>query len=655
MLHVRHFNESQNLMNTVYFFSSEDEYQSIVKLIASFQTLRSTPSDLIYFDTQSDHYILYSAMSDIPATIADLPNPAHSPYTFEQISQYVINLKSDASTNDGLRLCCYASLGHQSFAGVSYVTSQLITEIKPHSLLILTTEITQNDVEHYFAREKTKRKQQLPRIEMTASSLDISLLHQQTIPNFEKVDAQIRNPKTLTTPSIHQNKTLTAYISDTPHQAENIAKYSSQDEPYLTAYYNEEEDSYEITQFHLYRLHAAAIYYNKERDHYEIQFHPYELHTVADNESLNLKTFVSMLKSIRSKHALALESINLCCPVHLGQRDGSFIHTASETLTRALCVSEVLSGLINKVLPTSLTLLTSDLDGRNDAIRYLSRQPTALGYQLPNVPMSGAHADRSTMDKDEFILCITSAPALPIKALLPTKTKTFAAYITHHDQAFFSMEALAAACSMSHRKPYLTIYYDTTADRYTIREISTFSRHQFYLSREPEKNHHLCDVIRMIRQELEINRLELYTHVNLGHPDGAFVTTEFNNWITNLEPEFIGLFYTEQSQSDAFLYYHRGITAHGMKLPNRNISGHCINEDEVKTALARGVIEPEVLAAIMHNSPRLPNFFKRKENLAVYLFHHTPDNTMRTESLVSFCETILNLPSIVIVTVQTPA
>lgn len=602
-------------MNTVYFFYSEEEYQSIVRLITSFSSLNSHESHLIYYHALTDQYAVYSKGTSFPEKLSELLAIPGTLYTHDDLIAHVWHLRQE-SIIEGLRLCCYANCGCLNQGDISYFAARLITEIHPHSLLLLAPENTLDDVEKYLSRRLTKKKRQLPLVEMSAACINISSLYQNPIPDQSALNERLAFPLPLTSPFADKNKVLTVYLSDSSLLSEHLV--NTPEHAYLEAIYDEDKDEYRISETKID-----------------------EIDVLKENVSLNIKDFAQYIKGVQAIYDLSMKGLNLCCSTHLGEQNSSII-------------TETLSTAILRLNPTSLTLVTRNALENEDAQQYLSRKPSKLGYQLPGFVMNGACIEYSKLNTPEFIQATLNAPIISRKpnyhlSRTITKSNVLSVYITHHHPSVFSMDKLANACSLLHREPYITVYYDITQDRYIIMEMSTFLRkRQFYLSHQPSIVAHLFEVIETIRDELGINKLKLFTHASLGDPNGAFVTMESNKWIEKLRPELIGVFCTEQNQRDAFVYYHRGVTAEGYKLPQYDIKGYCINEHELSEYLSKVDVEPVVLESLIHNSPLLPGFYSHPEQLSIYLFNHDIDATLNIEPLVSFCENESKQPNIVV-------
>lgn len=303
---------------------------------------------------------------------------------------------------------------------------------------------------------------------------------------------------------------------------------------------------------------------------------------------------------------------------------------------------------MKKLLPTSVTLITSNQNDENDAKLYLEGKTTKMGYSKPTTTLRGAFINLKEKGfQQKFIESIYNAPECPILPPQDMNSKsTLSVYITHHLDSIFPLEKLATAFNILKRKPYIYIYYDIATNLYTVQGVNTFSRHQFYLTRVPFSFNDLSKLINKTKAELKLNKLELYTHAHLGEIDGDQVTVCLDSLITQLKPSYIGLFYKNNSRKDTLIYYHRGITAQGYQLPRLELTGDYIDENILTNALNATEVVPEMLSKITSSSSIIPSF-SGKKSLSIFIFEPSA-NENSIESLISLCGEQLNLIGMIV-------
>ena len=615
-------------MNTIYFFFCEQEYQSIRRLITSFSSLYSQKNLLVYCSPDATKHTLFNMHSSAPLSLADSIIEQFPSFTRQELIKMINELK-DQSVTDDIRLCCFANCNFLGQHSVSYYASELISEIQPHSLLLLENKETRDDVKKYLGRELTQRRRRLPTVEMSAVCIDVDDLHQNPIPNLNDLNEQIKDPIQLKSPFFQKNRPITVFIADNSELSDSLLKLVLHD-PYLMAIYNEEQDLYQVTQFMVY-----------------------DTTIIKGPTYLTASNFVMYIRSIHSEHELSRSSLNLVCPVHLGEKN-------SQSIT------EVLTNLVYIMKPSSLSLITATPKEIDEAKKYFLGQRTKLGYHRSDYLKKGLNIELSTLNSPECLNSIFNAPDLIKKATRQShnelnNTRSICIYITHYRTSEFAIDKVAQAFCLSHREPYIMVYFNSANNTYAILDAYTFNHsYPFQLSHEPSNQKHLIELIDKLRHELYISKLNLYTNANLGNPESQFVTKEVELWIELLKPEFLGLLYPEHNFQDASIYFKRGVTAQGYKLPQQNLKGRLISEQQLQDCLSQPSFEPDQLNTIMTKSSSLPSLFKHTRQLSIYIFHsHEHHNScfqmnrkiapnVSLEQVALLCETGNQQPSILV-------
>ena len=332
---------------------------------------------VFYYDSEQDTYeaLAFHVKHGIHLNKADRFDRNNFFYTIDSVARELCITQ--------FKICCHANMGEMGETHVVGNVNELIHYFIPNTIyFIADNQACAEDARRYLLGDNTDLGYTLPPYYYITGDYFLESTIPATLKKPEEFDSWIDNPAYRTTP-FKKSNALNVYvfndITEVPIMDMVNRIHTALHEPSVVATYDADIEAYTVTQL-VTRVGTSEKEEIQTRG-YPIPGRNYPI--PCPTEPLSLRHFTQFVQLIASHFYLRCDDgIRLCVPASLGD-------STSSTIT------EPAHQLIQAIIPNTVHLVQCSASDKEDIRRYLRRQKTRAGYQIPEAVKDGNSFDIS--------------------------------------------------------------------------------------------------------------------------------------------------------------------------------------------------------------------------------------------------------------------